>query len=158
MVDTDRFKFALEHVADNSVFIVDRTEWERMVDESGEPIRIENVPPTLSGLVSVSAHVMTAGSGIYNPSPGMDVVRLDPNDAPYIYNIYHYTVMEHFSSASIYQQVLTVAQIEGSAELDKFIQDHVFVVGPYREDNNHWVEEIPKHIKNAKQKSWHSGS
>ncbi|MBN2267138.1 MAG: hypothetical protein JW725_02235 [Candidatus Babeliaceae bacterium] len=122
-----------------------------MVDESGEPIRIESVPPALSGLVSVSAHIMTAGSGIYNPSPGMDVVRHDPNDSPYIYNIYHYTVMEHFPSASIYPQVLKVAQIEANPELDEFIQKHVFVVGPYREDN-HWVEEIPEHIKNAKQK------
>jgi len=153
MVDENRIKFALRHVAKNSVFIVGRTEWERMVDESGEPIRIESVPPALSGLVSMSTHIMTAGSGIHNPSPGMDVVRHGPKDAPYIYNIYHYTVMEHFSTAPIYQQVLEVAQIEATPELDEFIQNHVFVVGPYREENKHWFEEIPKHIKNAKQKS-----
>jgi hypothetical protein len=152
MVDKDRFKFALEHVAKHSVFIVNRTEWERMVDESGEPIKIESVPPALSGLVSVSTYIMTAGSGIFNPSPGMDVVRHDLNDAPYIYNIYHYTVMEHFSSAPMYQQVLKVAQIESTPELDKFIQNHVFVVGPYKEEDNHWFKEIPEHIKNAKQK------
>jgi hypothetical protein len=152
MADDDRIRFALEHVAENSVFIIDRMDWEKMVDKSGEPIRIESVPPALSGLVSVAAHVMTAGSGILNTSPGMDVVRLDPADAPYIYNIYHYTVLENFSSAPIYQQVLDVARVEETAELDGFIKDHVFIVGPYREDN-HWVVEIPEHIINAKYKS-----
>jgi hypothetical protein len=86
----------------------------------------------------------------------MDVVRHDPNDAPYIYNIYHYTVMKHFSSAPIYPQVLKVAQIESIPALDEFIQNHVFVVGPYHDDN-HWIEEIPEHIKNAKQKGLTSG-
>jgi hypothetical protein len=157
MADNDRIRFALEHVAKNSVFIVDRMDWERMVDDSGEPIRIESVPPALSGLVSVAAHVMTAGSGILNPSPGMDVVRLDPADAPYIYNIYHYAVLEHFSSTPIYQQVLKVARIEETADLDEFIQDHVFVVGPYHEDN-HRVEEIPEQIKNAKNKGQQSSA
>ncbi|MCG2784918.1 MAG: hypothetical protein L6461_07400 [Anaerolineae bacterium] len=151
MKENSRLQYALEHVTDKSVFIVDRIEWERIVDERGEPIILVNVPAPISGLVSMAAHVMTAGSGIYNPSPGIDVVRYDPGDEPYIYNIDHYTVLEHFDSASLYQESLKVARIEESEELNEFIQSHVFVVGPYRKDN-HWVEEIPKHIREAKQK------
>jgi hypothetical protein len=147
-----RFHCAIEHVAGNSVFIVERTEWERIVDESGEPIRLLDVPAPISGLVKVAAHVMTAGSGIYNANPGIDVVRSDPHDKPYVYNIYHYTVLEHFESASIYQESLKVAHIEETKELNEFIQAHIFVVGPYQE-NNHWVEEIPEHIKKAKLKN-----
>jgi hypothetical protein len=146
-----RFQYALEHVADNSVFIVERFEWERMVDESGEPIKLANVPPSISGLISMAAHVMTAGSGICNPSPGIDVVRLDPRDKPYIYNIDHYTVFEHFASAPLYQEALKVARIEETEELNKYVQSHVFVVGPFQVDD-HWVEEIPRHIREAKQK------
>jgi hypothetical protein len=94
---------------------------------------------------------MAAGSGIYNPSPGIDVVRLDQADKPYIYNIDHYTVLEHFASSPIYQEALRVARIDENEELAEFIQSHVFVVGPYSDDN-HWVEEIPQHIREAKHK------
>ena len=97
----------------------------------------------------MAAHVVTAGSGIYNPSPGIDVVRLDPRDIPYIYNIDHYTVLENFSSASLYHESLKVARIEENEELTEYVQSHVFIVGPYRKDN-HWVEEIPKQIQEAK--------
>jgi hypothetical protein len=151
MEDKDRIKFALEHVADKSVFIVERVEWEKIVDERGEPIKLSYVPPPISPLVSMASHVMTAGSGIYNPSPGIDVVRLDEKDQPYIYNIDHYTVFEHFVSDPLYHQALQVAQVKETDELDEFVQDHVFVVGPYREDN-HWVVDIPEHIKKAKHK------
>lgn len=151
MENEDRLKYALEHVTDKSVFIVKRVEWGRIVDESGEPIKLANVPSPISGLVSMADHVMTAGSGIYNPYPGIDVVRIDPADKPYIYNIDHYTVMESFASAPLYQEALKVARIEETEELNEYIQSHVFVVGPFRE-GNHWVEEIPKHIREAKQK------
>ena len=151
MENNYRFQCALEHVTDKSVLIVARIDWERIVDKIGEPIKIANVPPPISSLVSMAAHVMTAGSGIYNISPGIDVVRFDPADKPYIYNIDHYTVLEHFASDPMYHKALKVAGIEETEELNTFIQSHVFVVGPYREDN-HWVEEIPKQILNAKQK------
>ena len=151
MENKDRLQYALEHVTDKSVFIVERIEWERIVDESGEPIKLANVPSPISSLVSMAAHVMTAGSGIYNPSPGIDVVRFDPADKPYIYNIDHYRVLENFVSAPLYQEALKVARIEETEELNKYIQSHVFVVGPFQEDN-HWVEEIPKQIREAKQK------
>jgi hypothetical protein len=112
MENKDRFQYALEHVTDKSVFIVKRIEWERIIDESGEPVKLANVPTPISGLVTMAAHVMTAGSGIYNPSPGIDVVRSDPKDKPYIYNIDHYTVLENFVSAPLYKEALKAARIE----------------------------------------------
>jgi hypothetical protein len=151
MEDKDRIKFALEHVADKSVFIFERVEWERIVDENGEPTKLEDVPPAIYPLVSMASHVMTAASGIYNPSPGIDVVRSDPGDKPYIYNIDHYTVFEHLACDPLYHEALKVAGVEATEELDKFVQDHVFVVGPYCQDN-HWVVDIPEYIKKARQK------
>jgi hypothetical protein len=151
MKNKDRFQYALEHITDKSVFIVKRIEWERIIDENGEPVKLANVPQPISSLVTMAAQVMTAGSGIYNPSPGIDVVRSDPKDKPYIYNIDHYTVFENIISAPLYQEALKVAQIEETEALNEYIKSHIFVVGPFREDN-HWVEEIPKHIRDAKQK------
>jgi hypothetical protein len=62
---------------------------------------------------------------------------------PYIYNIDHYTVFENFIEHPLYLEALKVAQVEKTIELDEFVQDHVFVVGPYRDDN-HWVQESEK--------------
>jgi hypothetical protein len=145
------FQYALEHVTDSSVFIIERFEWERIVNASGEPTQLANVPSPISGLVSTAAHVMAAGSGICNLSPGIDVVRLDPKDKPYIYNIDHYTVLEHFASAPQYHEALKVAKIDETVELNEYIQSHVFVVGPFRA-GNHWAKEIPEYIREAKQK------
>ena len=151
MDNNDRIKYALEHVTDKSVFIVERSAWEDIVDDDGEPILLANVPTAITGLVSMAAHVMTAGSGIYNPSPGIDVVRFDPVDQPYIYNIDHYTVLEHFASSPLYQDALQIACINENEELNEYIHSHVFVVGPYRKDN-HWAKEIHQHIRDAKHK------
>ncbi len=151
MENYDRLHYALEKVTDKSVFIIERSEWERIIDNNGEPIKLRKVPASISGLTSMASIVMAAGSGIYNPSPGIDIVRSDPNDAPYVFNIDHYTVFENFTYASHYQDTLRVARIEESEELNIFIQSHVFVVGPYQQDD-HWVEEIPIHIREAKYK------
>jgi hypothetical protein len=150
-MNNNRFQFALDHVLDKSVVTVERDKWEQMIDENGEVIKLINVPLDISRLNSMAAHVMTAGSGIHNSSPGIDVVRYDPADKPYIYNIDHYTVFENFTSSPLYQKVLEVACIEASDELFEFIEAHVFIVGPYKEDN-HWVKEIPIQIREARSK------
>lgn len=147
----NRFLYALEKVTDKSVFIVEQVDWEKIVDSNGEPIKLRKVPASISGLLSMASLVMAAGSGIYNPAPGIDIVRFDPSDAPYVFNIDHYTVFENFTNASHYQDSLRVARIEESEELNKYIQLHVFVVGPYQQDD-HWVEEIPRQIREAKYK------
>lgn len=147
----NRFHYALEKITDKSVFIIEQADWERIVDSNGEPVKLGKVPVSISGLISMASLVMAAGSGIYNPAPGIDIVRSDPSDAPYVFNIDHYTVFENFSNASHYQDVLRVAQIKESEELNQFIQAHVFIVGPYQLDD-HWVAEIPRKIREAKYK------
>lgn len=96
--------------------------------------------PALKGLVSCGSPRNDGWQWNLLLSPGWMLYALIQSDAPYIYNIYHYTVLEHFTSAPVYQDVLRVARIEETAELDEFIQSHVFVVGPYHGDN-HWAKE-----------------
>ena len=151
MKSINRIQYAIENVTDKSVFIVERSEWEKIVNEEGEPVIFSSVPLSISGLASMASHVMTAGSGIYNPNPGIDVIRYDPADKPYIYNIDHYTVLEHFDSSTFYKEALKIAGVKETEELSKYIQSHVFVVGPYKDDN-HWVVEIPEQIREAKYK------
>ena len=119
MEDEGRLQFSLEHVTHNSVFIVERTDWEQLIDISGEPVKLASIPSPITGLVSMASHVMAAGSGIYNSSPGIDVVRHDLADEPYIYNIDHYTVLENLLSTPLYQEAIKVARIEETEELNQ---------------------------------------
>ena len=147
-----RIQFALEHIMDNSVMIVPREDWHNLVLSDGEPTELIEVPQPLKGLMSMAARVITAGSGIVNPSPGIDVVRYDPRDAPYIYNIYHYIVIENFPLHPQYHEALTTAGVKESEELRSALLNNAFVVGPYEIDGQHWSKEIPEGIKNARQK------
>jgi len=47
MENNYRLHYALEHVLDKPVFIVEREEWVQMVDVSGEPTKFEYVPASL---------------------------------------------------------------------------------------------------------------
>jgi len=144
-----RINYAIEHVMDKSVFIVDWNDWEQLVDENGEPTKFSDVPLPISGLISMASNVMTAGSGIDNLDPGIEVVRKDPADYPDIINIDHYTVIEHFDNSPMYEDVLRVAGVVVTEELNEYIGTHVFVVGPFKNDDHH-LKEIPERIKNAK--------
>jgi len=148
----DRIEFALEHVTDKSVMTIESVDWRNLVTSDGAPTEIIETSPPLTALMSMATRVITAGSGIFNPDPGIDVVRYDRKDAPYIYNIDHYTVIENFPNHPQYQRALAVAGVEDSQELRQALLEHVFVVGPYQLDH-HWVEEIPEQIKNAKRKT-----
>jgi hypothetical protein len=144
-----RISYAIEHVMDNSVFIVDWKDWEQLVYKNGEPTKFSDIPLPISGLMSMASNVMTAGSGTNNLDPGIDVVREDAADYPDVINIDHYTVFEHFNNSLMYEDVLRVAMVVETEELDEFIGTHVFVVGPYKDDDHH-LKEIPERIKNAK--------
>jgi hypothetical protein len=80
------------------------------------------------------------------------VVRHDPRDAPYVYNIDHYRVLENLQLHPEYEKVITLAHVEDSEELREALSKNVFVVGPYRLADHHWVTEIPAQIANAKSK------
>ena len=106
MNDVILVQCALQRIEGKSVITLPREEWHHLVLPSGEPTRFKEVPRPLGGLMRMAAHVITAGSGVANPDAGIDVVRYDPDDAPYIYNIDHYTVIENFSR---YCQMLWIA-------------------------------------------------
>jgi hypothetical protein len=151
MTTTYRIKCAIEHVMDKTVFIVEMSEWKSRIDDNGEPVIFSSLPGPLSGLASMASHVMTAGSGISNPNPGIDVIRNDPADSPDFINIDHYKVLEDFATSHYYQDALRIAGVDETEELSGYIQSHIFVVGPYKE-NNHHVPDIPKSIRDAKHK------
>ena len=150
MNEIKRIEYAIERVMNASVITLSRQDWENLVNS--EPTKINLAPKEMKGFFLPASLVSVVGSGIYNPSPGLDVVRYDPTDSPYVYNIDHYRVLEQFSKDPNYQRVVSMAGVKDSDILQATFLENVFIVGPYHIDN-HWCEEIPKAIKKAKPKA-----
>ena len=151
-----RIQAALAHVQGHSVTILSIDDWSELVHNTGETTRLEVVPTPLSGIMSASSRVAAAGSGILNPTPGIDVIRRDPGDAPRIYNVYHYTVIENLPQHTMYPEVLRVAGVADSAEMRASLIENVYIVGPEKIEGVHHVEELPDHIREASGKAPHS--
>jgi hypothetical protein len=145
----DRILFSMQRTLNRSVAILDRAEWNRMVDNSGTPTFIDAAGIPIHAVAREATVVAIAGSGIVNPQPGIDVVRYDPQDRPFVYNIDHYRVVENLPSHPRYEDIVRTAGVRSTPEVRQFMSQHVFIVGPERPDN-HWVEEIPAAIAAAK--------
>lgn len=152
MDNVERIKFALQHHMDKSIAEFSKGDWERLILSSGEPTKLEEVPYPLSSVMTDAKVVAVTASGIINPDPGIDIVRYDAQDAPHVYNIDHYSVVENLPNHADYSKVLSTANVKETDELNKILKEKVFVVGP-RQSSDHWVKELPERIRNAKQKN-----
>jgi hypothetical protein len=151
MKDFERIRFAMCHVQENSVVVFEREQWYRLIRATGEPTRLEYPPEPIAGVMNEAVVVAVAGSGQENPNPGLDIVRRDAKDDPYIYNKDHYPVVEDLPSLPRYKDFLSIARVTDSEGLRTALRDHVFIVGPEKGEG-HWVEEVPEQIRNAKPK------
>jgi hypothetical protein len=149
MENLERIKYALAQVEDHEVVIMRRDAWHRLVRDTGETTQFAGAPSPYSRVMSQAAVVTVAGSGIINPSPGMDIVRYEERDAPYVYNIDHYTVFENFPEHPQYHRVLAAAGVRETEDLHSALAENVLIVGPVKLENHHWVTELPDHIKNG---------
>jgi hypothetical protein len=90
----ERIKFSAGRVLGKPVAVLDRADWHRFILPGGEPAKLAEVPSPISGVTRTASIVAVIAYGYSNPKPGIDLVRYDPIDAPRIYNIDHYTVIQ----------------------------------------------------------------
>ena len=109
-----------------------------MVREDGLPTRWDQVqvPAPFSAVFAKAVVMSVAGSGICIPDPGFDIVRYDPKDAPWVYNIDHYTVFEDLRKHPHFDLLIQRYGIAQTIGLRELINTRVFVVGPNRRDNH----------------------
>jgi hypothetical protein len=152
MNSPDKIRYMFQHIEKHSVITIMRGEWEKLVRDDGEPTHLEALPVKLSAVAKQAEVVAIAASGMSNQLSGIDVVRKDIADAPYIYNTDHYTVIEHLPAHSLYPNLLRKVGITDSVDLRSTLESWVWLIGPERIDGVHWATEIPAHVKNAKKK------
>jgi len=73
------------------------------------------------------------------------------NDDPYFINLDHYTIIENLQDNEIYPEVLRVAGMTDSTELRYELQNNIYVIKEPPNDN-HWLEDFPQHVLEAKMK------
>lgn len=150
---TRRLLFATERVLGRSVMAMPRADWESLIREDGAPTRVSSLGSPFQGVMHDAEIVAVAASGYHNRDPGIDFVRLDERDAPYIHNIDHYTVCQTLTLHNDYAQIIKVAGIDDSPELQKCLYDFVFIVKRTPEEiDDHWCVELPERIKSAREK------
>lgn len=148
-----RLLFATERVLGRSVMTIPREDWQSLIREDGAPTRVSSLGSPFQGVMHSAEIVAVAASGYYNCDPGIDIVRLDERDAPYIHNIDHYTVCQTLTLHNDYAQIIKMAGIDDSPELQKCLYDVVFVVKQTPDEtDDHWCVELPERIKNAREK------
>lgn len=135
-------------LGEKSVWAFDREAWMRLVDPGGQPTELNAPPGPLEGVTGDACYFVCAASGIINPDPGIDVLRLDEDDAPHIINVDHYKVIERLSKHDAYLDICGQAGLADSPELRERLDELVFIVGPQRPDD-HWCKDIPVRIQRA---------
>ena len=84
--------------------------------------------------------VIAVASGIANQSPGLEIVRRDPADAPFIYNTDDYTVIENLTGHPEYLTFVRRAGVQDSIELRSAIDLWVWILGPTRDRAVHYEQ------------------
>ena len=147
------FEYSIKHHEGKTAVSFSRDIWNTLVFESGEPTFLTRPPAPLENVVEQASVVAIAASGQINPNPGFDVVRHDPRDAPYVYNLDHYVVIQRLPQHPQYGRILDTAGLTQTERLDATLEKYVFIVGPYDKDHpGHWAKYIPSHIAEAKKK------
>lgn len=151
MNHVDRIYFALNRIENKSVAMMGFADWHRLVRSDGRITELEELPIAISNPKLQASTLTAVASGIAVAQPGMDVLRYDPVDAPYILNLDHYTIIENLHHHDIYLEALKVASIQDSPELRYELQNNIFVIKE-PPNENHWMIDFPEYILNAKKR------
>ena len=120
-------------------------QWQQQVTGNGRPIQISEVPPPLENVRRDAEVVAIIASGNC-PNPGLDIIRYDQKDSPYVYNMDHYQVIENLPRHPAYQQVLKIAGIQDSEALRETLNSWIFLLGPEKTDD-HWRKTLPEFLQ-----------
>lgn len=135
-----------------AVSIMPVDDWVHLIHETGDTTKLVHAPLELGQVENDVLVAAIAASGNINTDPGIDIVRHDPDDTPYIYNIDHYIVIENLPKHELFEKVISTAGVSLTDDLNKILSENVFIVGPYKDSPDHWAKEISRHIQEAKLK------
>ena len=151
MKTIDRFYYALNRIEDKSVATMDYEVWRRLVRPDGKLTELEQLPDTINNPLLAAMTIAAVASGIAVSRPGMDVLRHDPEDAPYIINLDHYTIIENLHLHEVYPEALRVAGLDDTPELRYELENRIYIIKE-PPNENHWMQDFPQYVLDAKKR------
>lgn len=148
---TDRIYYAIARIEDKSIAQMGYADWARLVRLDGRLTELREVPAPINSPTLQASTIVAVASGIVVAAPGMDVLRYHEDDAPYVINIDHYTIIENLHLNERYSEVLKVAGLSDSDELRWQLQNNIFIIKEPPNDF-HWMTEFPDHVLNAERR------
>jgi hypothetical protein len=147
----DRIYYAVRKIENKSVATLGYGDWMRLVRADGEITELEALPPAVNHPSLAASTIVAVASGIAVAQPGMDVLRYDAKDAPFVINLDHYTIIENLHLHEVYPEALKVAKIDDTPQLRCELQNNVYVIKEPPNDN-HWLQDFPNYVLEAKRK------
>jgi hypothetical protein len=144
----DRIYYALNKIEDKSVATMGYADWRRLVRPDGRLTELEELPSAINNQFLAATTITAVASGIAVPQPGMDVLRYDVRDGPYVINLDHYTIIENIHLHDVYSEALRVAKLEDTPQLRWELQNSVYVIKE-PPNENHWMKDFPGYVLDA---------
>lgn len=148
----ERLRYALERVRGYPAKVVTRAEWAAGLRPGGEPTRLAApLSPFVEGMKDVQVPVVAASTYPAVAAPGYHHVRLDPKDAPNVFNTDSFDAIEDLIKEADFAEVCRVAGLAPESVNKASMAGFVFLVGPKKRSDHH-SSRMPPDIDGAREK------
>ncbi|MBI5207549.1 MAG: hypothetical protein HY934_07130 [Candidatus Firestonebacteria bacterium] len=130
----DKIKFATQKRFNRKTMIMPRNAWEELVHHNGQLTDVSSIGVPLTGVMKEANLIAMTAAGFNNPNPGIDIIRYDEKDHPYVVNIDQYTVVQSFQMHEKFNDVLSLAGLKDSQDLQRCLIENVFIVKKSEEE------------------------
>lgn len=146
MADAPRFRAYFQYAEGRPVLHMPRKPWSSL-NVSSTDTALLDVANTPMGSISSKASVVAAYGRRYSASAAeVGIVRYDPADAPTVYNVDKYDVLEDLPSHRSFGDMVTAASTQDNANLREYLRENVFFV-KRDPDEEHHRSELPGTLK-----------
>lgn len=151
MDSISKIYYALRHIEGKAIATMGYADWYRLVRSDGQITELEELPTAIGNVKLQADTIVSVASGIAVPTPGLDVLRYDPQDSPWVINLDHYKIIENLHLHDVYSEALKVAGCQDNALLRSELQNNIYVVKE-PPNQNHWMKEFPEYVLQAKKR------
>ncbi len=144
--DAPRFRAYLERAEGRAVLHMGREDW---IAVRGQNTDAALIDITRTPLASLAKDATLVASYVLRLSPvtsEVRIVRLDPPDAPDLYNVDKYAIWEDLPSHPCFESIIRAASTEDNANLREYLKRTVFLV-KREPDVEHHQSEIPAVVR-----------
>lgn len=148
----ERLRRAFERRRRTSVKVIPRSEWVSALRHRGEPTSLPGpLSPYALGLADVSVAAVAASTYPAVSLPGYHHVRIDPADAPNVFNTDSYDAIDDLSREKDYRDICRIAGLTSRSVSRRSLRQYVFLLGPKKRHDHH-SPEVPPDIRKARKK------